>query len=110
MRFIYFFASWSTIAAMINKDFKQTYSFAIGKFLYNTSHRQLILTFHAYLSFLKLLSIKILHHKVHRFSSGTDSPGWSRKKGRKTVVVWWVYKMMNISGSSNPTAFCFSIL
>ena len=28
-----------------------------------------------------------LHHKVQRFSSGTGSPGWSRKKGRKTVVV-----------------------
>jgi len=27
-----------------------------------------------------------LHHKVQRFSSGTGSPGWSRKKGRKTVV------------------------
>jgi len=30
-----------------------------------------------------------LHHKVQKFSSGTGSPGWSRKKGRKTVVVWW---------------------
>jgi len=28
-----------------------------------------------------------LHHKVQTFSSGTGSPGWSRKKGRKTVVV-----------------------
>jgi len=28
-----------------------------------------------------------LHHKVQQFSSGTGSPGWSRKKGRKTVVV-----------------------
>ena len=27
-----------------------------------------------------------LHHKV-QFSSGTGSPEWSRKKGRKTVVV-----------------------
>jgi len=31
-----------------------------------------------------------LHHKVQKFS-GTGSPGWSRKKGRKTVVVWWWY-------------------
>ena len=31
-----------------------------------------------------------LHHKVQKFSSGTGSPGWSRKKGRKTVVVWCV--------------------
>jgi len=28
-----------------------------------------------------------LHHKVQKFSSGTGSPGWSRKKGRKTDVV-----------------------
>jgi len=27
------------------------------------------------------------HHKVQKFYSGTDLPGWSRKKGRKTVVV-----------------------
>jgi len=27
-----------------------------------------------------------LHHKVQKFSSGTGLPGWSRKKGRKTVV------------------------
>jgi len=28
-----------------------------------------------------------LHHKVQKFSSGTDSPGWSRKKGCKTAAV-----------------------
>ena len=28
-----------------------------------------------------------MHHKVQKFSSGTGSPGWSRKKGHKTVVV-----------------------
>jgi len=28
-----------------------------------------------------------LHHQVQKFSSGTGSPGWSRKKGHKTVVV-----------------------
>jgi len=28
-----------------------------------------------------------LHHKVQKFSSGTSSPGWSWKKGRKMVVV-----------------------
>jgi len=27
-----------------------------------------------------------LQHKVQKFSSGTGSPGWLRKKGRKTVV------------------------
>ena len=30
-----------------------------------------------------------LHHETQKFSSGTGSPGWSRKKGRKTVVMWW---------------------
>jgi len=29
----------------------------------------------------------LLHHKVQKFSSGTGSLGWSRKRGRKTVVV-----------------------
>ena len=29
-----------------------------------------------------------LHHKVQKFSSGTGSPWWFRKKGRKMVVVW----------------------
>ena len=29
-----------------------------------------------------------LHHKVQKFSSGTGSPEWSWKKGRKTIVVW----------------------
>jgi len=28
-----------------------------------------------------------LYHKVQKFSSGTGSPGLSRKKGRKMVVV-----------------------
>ena len=28
-----------------------------------------------------------LHHKVQKFSSGTGSPGWFRKKGRKMVAV-----------------------
>jgi len=31
-----------------------------------------------------------LHRKVQKFSSGTGSPGWSQKKGHKTVVVWWL--------------------
>ena len=34
-----------------------------------------------------------LHHKVQKFSSGTTSPGWSQKKGRKMVVVWCVVYM-----------------
>ena len=28
-----------------------------------------------------------LHHEVQKFSSGTGSPEWSQKKGRKTFVV-----------------------
>jgi len=28
-----------------------------------------------------------VHHKVQKFSSGTGTPGWSWKKGHKTVVV-----------------------
>jgi len=28
-----------------------------------------------------------LHQEVQKFSSGTGSPGWSQKKGRKMVVV-----------------------
>jgi len=28
-----------------------------------------------------------LHHKVQKFSSGTGSPRWSRKRGHKAVVV-----------------------
>jgi len=36
-----------------------------------------------------------LHHKAQKFSSGTVSPGWSRKKGRKTVVVVMVLTVMD---------------
>jgi len=34
-----------------------------------------------------------LHHKVQKFSSGIGSPGWSRRKGRKMVVVVVVVTM-----------------
>jgi len=34
-----------------------------------------------------------LHHKVHKFSSGTGSYGWSRKKGRKRL--WWYMTCKN---------------
>jgi len=40
-----------------------------------------------------------LHHKVQKFSSGTGSPGWSQKKGRKTVVVV-------CGGGTSSTPFC----
>jgi len=39
-----------------------------------------------------------LHHKVQKFSSGTSSPEWSRKKGRKTVVVVVVMGPKNQKG------------
>jgi len=44
-----------------------------------------------------------LHRKVQKFSSDTGSPGWSRKKGRKTVVVWCgvVYDLL-----PGPRYFC----
>jgi len=29
-----------------------------------------------------------LHHKVQKYSSGTGSPGWSRKRGHKWLQ-WW---------------------
>jgi len=43
-----------------------------------------------------------LHHKVQKFSSGTGSPGRSRKKGRKTAVAVVVWKKQIFAGR-NPT-------
>ena len=40
-----------------------------------------------------------LHHKVQKFSSGIGSPRWSRKKGRKTivvVVVWYFHQYSSV--------------
>ena len=37
-----------------------------------------------------------LHHKVQKFSSGIGLPGWSRKKGRKTVVWCGVVTVMPV--------------
>ena len=34
-----------------------------------------------------------LHHKGQKFSSGTVSPGWSRKKGRKWLWWWWCFSV-----------------
>jgi len=54
------------------------------------------------------------HLKVQKFSSGTGSPGWSREKGRKTVVVvvvWvsavcWVFAIFifSVMGVQTKTA------
>jgi len=38
-----------------------------------------------------------LHHEVQKFSSGTSSPGLSRKKGRKTVVVIIISETWHVS-------------
>jgi len=46
-----------------------------------------------------------LHHKVQKFSSGTSSPGWSRKKGHKMVVVWWCYKRISAPPKIQVTSF-----
>jgi len=35
-----------------------------------------------------------LRYKVQKFSSGTGSPGWSRKKGRKAGLVWWWWSIV----------------
>ena len=40
-----------------------------------------------------------LRHKVQKFSSGTSSPGWSRKKGRKMDVVVVVLRSYNTAPS-----------
>ena len=37
--------------------------------------------------FIFISFLVALHNEVQKFSSGTGSPGWSRKNGRKTVVV-----------------------
>jgi len=47
-----------------------------------------------------------LHQKVQKFSSGTSSPGWSQKKGRKMVVWWWFYSYHNIAHLSISLARC----
>jgi len=54
-----------------------------------------------------------LHHKVQKFSSGTVSPGWSRKKGRKTVVIWWWWMsvvMATLYSNGQAIMFCCSNL
>jgi len=43
-----------------------------------------------------------LQHKVHKFSSGTGSPGWSQKKGHKTDVVWCGGRQLAIVSTQVP--------
>ena len=37
-----------------------------------------------------------LHRKVQKFSSGTGSPGWSRKTSHKTVVVVMLLELYRV--------------
>jgi len=50
-----------------------------------------------------------LHHKVQKFSSGTGSPGWPRKKGHKIVVCVYVSlrysEMSSFCCTSNHISF-----
>jgi len=48
-----------------------------------------------------------LRHKVQKLFSGTGSPGWSWKKGRKTVVVvvWWYGDSAGNTVEENHTIF-----
>jgi len=50
-----------------------------------------------------------LHHEVQKFCSGTGSPGWSWKKGRKTVVCFAVLvKRLARKSVSEMTYFVLS--
>jgi len=46
-----------------------------------------------------------LHHKVQKFSSGTGSPGWSRKKGRKPVVVCGGWRLQSDDAVDNDDCY-----
>jgi len=48
-----------------------------------------------------------LHHEVQKFSSATGSPRWSRKKGHKTVVVWY-YTVNQATGYASQHIWCLS--
>ena len=48
-----------------------------------------------------------IHHKVQKYFSVTGSPGWSRKKGRKTVVMWWWW--YNIDDIDVKTLCCWLV-
>jgi len=46
-----------------------------------------------------------LHHEVQKFCSGTGSPGWSRKKGRKMAVVVWWWRLWQRASRASGTGF-----
>jgi len=43
-----------------------------------------------------------LHHKVQKFSSGTGSPRWSRKKGRGGGGIYWILGPCGLWGVLRP--------
>jgi len=49
------------------------------------------------------------HHKVQKFSSGIGSPWCSRKKGRKTVVVWCGGLLTRNTGCQCSSITCSSV-
>jgi len=50
------------------------------------------------------------HHKVQKFSSGTSSPGWSRKKGCKTIVVVTQLYSNNVTNLHHLTTHITTVL
>jgi len=68
---------------MLFRSFKVTDFGTNRKLIYN-----FLLVINTNLPAILSASVNLpLHHKVQKFSSGTGPPGWSRKKGRKVVVV-----------------------
>jgi len=71
--------------------------------------------------FFKLLYLRVLLfcatclvnkdvYKVQKFSSGTGSPGWCRKKGRKTFVVVWCGGVIVLLVGTKSIEFFFNPL
>jgi len=48
-----------------------------------------------------------LQHKVQKFSSGTGSPGWTRKKGRKVVVCVCMCNKLYYSETEHSVFKCY---
>jgi len=51
-----------------------------------------------------------LHYKVQKFSSGTGSPGWSLRKGRKTVVCVYIYIDYSLLKPNYLQEYCYQSL
>jgi len=50
------------------------------------------------------------HHKIQKFSSGTGLPGWSRKTGRKTVVMCGVVMKLHFVAQFIFLNFCLFVI